>query len=267
MPAGAELTEINYKGYYSAYRSSSANIEIWIANTDDDADSAPVFDTTEMIKIVDQEISITSAGSAYSPTEIMSFELAEPFRYTGGNLRIVVRAESDGSTTNFEADPTGKTYYKENYSSWEAMDASSASSTDMVVVNMTFSNSRRYTGVVIDQADGTPVSGAQITLSSDNVKYTGTSDEVGQFEVPVIQHAKDYSLHIAASGYHPLHLELVDLSTPLTHQLVKSVDSIELPEADAEQPDEPVYNIQGVRVDDSYRGIKISRGRKVLDRR
>lgn len=267
VPAGAEITEISYNGYYTSGSPSTAAIEVWIQNTDDTVETDPVFDTASMTKVAERTLTFDRKGSSYEAVEMMSFTLDTPFIYSGSNLRVVIRTQSNGYNANFETDESGTTYYKQNNSSWESLDAQSPSATGMSVINLTFNNARRFKGQIADEADAVPIADASVTLTSGNVKYFGTTDEVGQFEIPVIRHDRDYSLDISAEGYQPLHIESIDLSEEKTHMLRSDgTSSVGQPVITRPDTTDAVFNIRGVRVSDSYRGIKIRKGNKTINK-
>lgn len=267
VPAGAEITEISYNGYYGSSSPSTAAMEVWIQNTGDALDSDPVFDTGSMTKVAGRTLTFDRKGSSYEAVEMMSFTLDTPFVYSGGNLRVVVRTQSNGYNANFEADDSGTTYYKQNNTSWESLDAQSPLSTSMSVMNLAFNNARRFKGQIADEANAVPVGGASVILTSGNVKYSGTTDEVGQFEIPVIRHDMNYSLDISAEGYLPLHVDNIDLSEEKTHLLRSDgTSSADQPVITQSETTDAVFDIRGIRVDDSYRGIKIRKGDKTITR-
>jgi len=248
MPAGAEIEQISYYGYYSSMSASDAEIEVWIANTDDTEDAGPLFDTGGMVKAASKQIHFDRKGDATQSVEMMSFTLDEPFIYAGGNLRIVVRAESNGYNANFESDSSGTTWYKQGNSGFDALETASPRNDGMSVVRFVYNNSRTYKGTVLSEETSGPIEGASLVLTSDNVKYTGVTDDLGQFEIPVIRHDRTYKLDISADGFLPLMLDEVDLSEEKTYMLKvdpRAGNCVTGIGGEAEQTD--AYTLHGLR--------------------
>ena len=103
-------------------------------------------------------------------------------------------------------------------------------------------------------------------LTSGNVKYEGTTDATGAFEIPVVQRDLPFTLTVTAKDYLPLTVGNVDLSENNEYRLTvdpsTGIDAIE-----GENSQKHLFNLQGVPVDESYRGIKVGKGVKKLENR
>ena len=231
-----------------------------------DASGDPVFDTEGMTPVAQKDFRYGSKGSQYGAVEMLDFDLAEPFKYDGGALRVVIRCNGTGSTTNFESDSSGTAYFKQNDSSWEALDAQTPKTCNMPVAYITYRNVATFAGRVSDSADNSPIEGARVMLTSGNVKYEGATDATGAFEIPVVQRDLPFTLTVTAKDYLPLTVGNVDLSENNEYRLTvdpsTGIDAIE-----GEISQKHLFNLQGVPVDESYRGIKVGKGVKKLENR
>lgn len=265
VPAGAEITELRFDGYYNSMSESDAVVEVWLQNTDDLPDADPVFDTSQMTKVASKAFNFKYKGSPSEAVEMMSFTFDEPFFYSGSSLRMVVRTESTGYNAGFETDRTGTTWYKRSNSSFEQLENASPMADDMCVANLTFSNSRHFRGNVVSEEDAEPVCDASVILSSGDVRYSGTTDDLGHFDIPVIRHTLPYKLSITADGFLPKELNEVALGEENTHVLKKDLnagvnDALNI----GRQDKESVYTLQGLKAQPRAKGITVSKGRKTI---
>ncbi len=266
VPADAEIEEISYHGYYTSLSSSDAEIEVWMANTEDGETAEPVFDTTGMVKVATKTLHFDRTGTEAYPVEMMSFTLDEPFIYTGANLRIVLRTESNGYNANFEVDDSGITWFKKGNASFETLEAAAPQSEDMSVVRFRYNNSRTFRGTVISEETSEPVAGASVRLTSGNVRYSGETDDFGQFEIPVIKHGKSYNMDVTADGFLPLSLESIDLTEERIHKLKVDPESgVQTLTTEGWINDDDAYNLRGIKAGDADKGVVIKKGRKLIN--
>lgn len=265
IPAGSDITRLAYNGYFSGYNNVDISVSVYMQNVAN-ASGDPVFDTEGMTPVAQKDFRYGSKGSQYGAVEMLDFDLAEPFKYEGGALRIVIRCNGTGSTTNFESDSSGTAYFKQNDNSWEALDAQTPKTCNMPVAYITYRNVATFAGRVSDSADNSPIEGARLMLTSGNVKYEGTTDATGAFEIPVVQRDLPFTLTITAKDYLPLTIGNVDPSENNEYRLTvdpsTGIDAIE-----GENSQKHLFNLQGVPVDESYRGIKVGKGVKKLENR
>lgn len=266
VPAGSDISSLLYKGYYSStYKDVDISVSVYMQNVSDAA-ADPVFDTDDMTLVAQKDFQFSQKGSQYSSVDILDFDLTEPFKYAGEALRVVVRCNGTGSTVNFESDDSGTAYFKQNDNSWEILDAQTPKSCNMPVAYITYLNVATFAGKVSDNADNSAIEGAHVMLTSGNVKYEGSSDATGAFSIPVVQRELPFTLTITAKDYLPLTVENIDLTENNEYRLsVDPFTGIGLIECgrDGQQ----LFNLQGVSVDESYRGIKVGKGVKKLENR
>lgn len=267
LPAGAELLSLTYMGYYNPgmYNPFDAAVKVWLKNSEEKLPEAEIFNTDGMTLVYDSEISFTTIGSAASHDILMNLTLSEPFKYEGGYLYVMISTVANGSNMYYETDKTAEAYYRTG-TTQANLEGKTASKGEMPVVRITFDNKRFYTGQVVLKDDKTPVENARVTLSSDGVEYSGTTDSDGRFEIVVIQHTLTYSLRVE----HPLYVTHtaadVDLSSPAYVELSTNLLGVENVIVDDENvkfnPELPMYDIMGRRVSEKYRGVVIQNGHK-----
>ena len=99
LPAGTMIHKIVFRGY-NTNTDHTTNVSAWIENTTDGvfagapetSYSVPV---DGMKQIYDGDYTFRQAGGSGNLVDMLVFELAEPFEYTGENLRVVVRSSAD----------------------------------------------------------------------------------------------------------------------------------------------------------------------------
>lgn len=295
---GDKIGSIIYRAYNTdSLKMATTLLSAWYEWTDDVTLSKPgstQFDTSSMTPIqVNKSRSWEFTGKdAESATDYIVFQFSEPLVYQAGkSLRIFMRSvdpdtpadpynipegwRSENTTsTNFErTSASGGVWCYRAYSNIDAsMQLEDLSRecdfypTDLpaihlgLVVEPTF-----FTGTITNGQQ--PVAGATITLSNAvyDVQYTGTTDNLGQFNIPVIQDKLDYVVTITAEGYQD-YTALVSQFTYNVYTLVADGQATAIVNAFVQRDSSTVFDLQGRRVSKSQmrKGLYIEGGRKVV---
>lgn len=202
LPAGADITSFVIKGInVNGTDRLDADVQVWMQNTTD-AETVASFDTEQMTFVYDDSQSFAGATTLIDKYVVT---LDEPFRYTGHNLRLVVKTVSDDwENQAFEVDETHVAYLKTADTEADML-AAEAVATALPVLHMQYQNCRKLQGTV-SSSYGTPIAGATLTLTAGSVRYAATTDADGRYELPVVQYALTYQLAVEAEGYRPFTL-------------------------------------------------------------
>lgn len=202
IPAGSLISSISYKGRSAEDYTVNATMQVWMENTADADGSAEGRDVSQMTLVYDGVQNIEPSDSV-----ILTFPLSQPFKYEGGNLRIVVKSvSSDECKTYFTADNSGANSYCRYDETEAGMTSSHYMPTNMAVVCVTYDNAVHMKGKVLNSSDET-IEGAIITLTAGNVIYSAVSASDGTYDVTVFQSDKTYSLAATAEGYNEVTIE------------------------------------------------------------
>lgn len=208
LPAGTMIHKIVFRGY-NAKEVLTTHVSAWIENTTDGvfagapetSYSVPV---EGMTQIYDGDYTFEFKGESGNMVDMLVFELAEPFEYTGENLRVVVRSSSDlFKMIYFDADNnvSGASIMRRTDDKVLA-EQSWSLQTEMPV--MTLSVEKDLTvlsGKVVSSKDQTAIEGAQVKLVSGNVEYSGVTDGEGEYSIGVYQDTKEYTVIAEKEGY------------------------------------------------------------------
>lgn len=208
LPAGTMIQKIIFRGY-NTRETHTTHVSAWIENTTDGvfagapetSYSVPV---EGMTQIYDGDYTFELKGESGNMVDMLVFELAEPFEYTGENLRVVVRSSSDlFKMIYFDADNnvSGASIMRRTDDKVLA-EQSWSLQTEMPV--MTLSVEKDLTvlsGKVVSSKDQTAIEGAQVKLVSGNVEYSGVTDGEGEYSIGVYQDTKEYTVIAEKEGY------------------------------------------------------------------
>ncbi len=278
IEAGSKITSITYRGY-NTNSDFTSNVTIWMANAEENAlvnlGSSTLYNTEGMTQVYNAPYTFVAGGTYAEPTDMLSIKLAEPFEYTGGCLRIIVRSLNDSwkSGYNFEVDgnATGQCIYRRNDTQNTFLNGSSSSSaTKMPVVYLGIEQEPAvYSGTVID-TDGNPLEGVTVTLTSQTLRaatagpavYTATTDAQGAFSVQVVQTDKPYAANFAKEGYKDVNLEGVDFangSVVLDEPVVMEPDQVTGVDSISGKAVAGVkyYNVAGQASNKAFDGVNI----------
>lgn len=286
LSPGTKITRIAFRGKGTSNKDITANVQVWLENTEDATPQNVLLDA-EKIAAMTQVYNGSYAFSIKTETsEVLVVELAEPFVYTGQNLRVCAHSESSGwATTYFEQDNTvtGQSIYRASDTSLPA----TFTACNLPVMYLTVSNEpAQMSGRVTDQqgngiADATitltaratepvePIDGAPRRIINNNVTYTATTDADGNYTMQVFQAGLQYDVVVEAEGYETA-TDVVDFAAGnLDKDFVLTSTTTGINDVNAEVLDEnaPIYDIMGRRLTSKpSQGIYIQNGRKYIAR-
>lgn len=206
FPAGAKILQLVYRGYKTT-DTHKAHVKVWIENTTDGIFTSKPEDlhpTSGMTQIYDGEYTFEKKGSSQDIQDMLVIPLAEPFEYTGENLRVIVRAEKidEFKSVAFECDRNVEdaSAYRRNDSAVPT--GSLTLSSELPVVHILVEKElTTLSGKVVSSKDQSAIAGAAIKLVSGNVEYSGISGEDGSYNIGVYQDTKEYVLSVEKEGY------------------------------------------------------------------
>ena len=206
FPAGAKILQLTYRGYKTT-ETHKAHVRVWIENTTDGIfESAPddLHSTDGMTQIYDGEYTFEQKGSSSDIQDMLVIPLAEPFEYTGENLRVIVRAEKidQYKSVAFECDRNVQNASAYRRDDNKIPEGSLTLSSELPVVHMLVEKDLTVlSGKVVSSKDQSVIAGAAIKLVSGNVEYSGTSSDDGSYSIGVYQDMLEYTLTAEKEGY------------------------------------------------------------------
>lgn len=209
LPAGTMIHKIVFRGY-NTNTDHTTNVSAWIENTTDGvfagapetSYSVPV---DGMKQIYDGDYTFRQAGGSGNLVDMLVFELAEPFEYTGENLRVVVRSSADSFNNKiyFDTDDNvnNASIIRHTDSGVLAEKSWSLQSAMPVMTLQVEKELTVLSGKVVSSKDQSAIAGAAIKLVSGNVEYSGVSGEDGSYNIGIYQDTKEYVLSVDKEGY------------------------------------------------------------------
>lgn len=280
IDANSMITSLTYKGYSTGSKTLTPTVTIWLANADDATlvngiANVPLYNTDGMTKVFEEVVTFEPKGSSSETVDMLVANLSEPFMYTGGNLRVIVRSVNDDWTSfyfEYDGNVSGQCVYRRNDNQDTFLNGTTVSATyNMPVVYLGIQKEAvTYSGVVND-TDGNPLEGVTVTLTSQAGRgatagpavYTATTDEEGKFEVNVVQADKTYDATFSKDGYKDVNIEGIDfadgsvaLDEPVVMELdnVTGVNGINTGKTVASVK---YYNVAGQAADKAFQGVNI----------
>ena len=280
IDANSMITSLTYKGYSTGSKTLTPTVTIWLANADDATlvngiANVPLYNTDGMTKVFEEVVTFEPKGSSSETVDMLVANLSEPFMYTGGNLRVIVRSVNDDWTSfyfEYDGNVSGQCVYRRNDNQDTFLNGTTVSATyNMPVVYLGIQKEAvTYSGVVND-TDGNPLEGVTVTLTSQAGRgatagpavYTATTDEEGKFEVNVVQADKTYDATFSKDGYKDVNIEGIDfadgsvaLDEPVVMELdnVTGVNGINAGKTVASVK---YYNVAGQAADKAFQGVNI----------
>lgn len=209
LPAGTMIHKIVFRGY-NTNTDHTTNVSAWIENTTDGvfagapetSYSVPV---DGMKQIYDGDYTFRQAGGSGNLVDMLVFELAEPFEYTGENLRVVVRSSADSFNNKiyFDTDDNVNNASIIRHTDSGVL-AEKSWSLQSVMPVMTLQVEKELTvlsGKVVSSQGQSAIEGAQVKLVSGNVEYSGVTDGEGEYSIGVYQDTKEYTVIAEKEGY------------------------------------------------------------------
>lgn len=195
MPANTNFTSLIFK----VSGSQTIPMQVWIANTEDSAPASnqdtPV-STEGMTQVLNSEAVALSDGDF-----VINF--TEPFTYTGNNLRIYVESldgVGSGNASFYKnSNTTNQAVVRKSDQALTSNNKFSAAGLPALTLGYEAAPTT-FKGVLsINKKDQTSavVAGATVTLTSDNVQYSGTTDADGKYEFDVLQNQRTYDISVS----------------------------------------------------------------------
>ena len=188
-----KITGVIFKGSYSN-SDLEKSVKVYLQNVDDEELTMTKFvalDVTGMTLVYDGKKTLVSGVE-----NLLDIQFDSPFTYEKGkNLRMIISVVSDTykSGATFNHDNTDNSHCKYRYSDGDILNAS-VYTTTLPVANFTIEVLPATVSGIVTTVDGTsPLAGAEVTLTSDNVIYRATTDAEGKYQATVYQVEKTYS--------------------------------------------------------------------------
>ncbi len=285
LAPGTKITRIAFRGKGSTAKSITATVQVWLENTEDATPQQVLLDADKTAAMTQVYNGNYDFNVTRESADILVIELAEPFVYTGQNLRVCAHSESSGwVTTYFEQDNTvtGQSIYRASDSSLPA----TYSNSNLPVMYMTVSNEPAVMSGRVTNTKGAAIAGATVTLTAQPVEvepvegaprrvinnavtYTTTTDADGNYELTVFQQALTYDVTVEADGYDRA-TDVIDFANGNRQMdFVLTQDLTGITDVDVQQLDQnaPIYDLMGRRVQGQLTpGIYIQNGRKFIVR-
>lgn len=233
LSAGTEITRIGFYYGFSGLKQLDYDVRVWIGNSEktEFTNEDNRISIEGMTQIFDGKITLVMNGS-YDDGNVLSFELPEPMVYDGKSISIVMSADSTGygQTISFMCKSSFDPYKLIQYSvdgsehtlvapeRFETQNASTYQGLPTLVV-YTKNEPAIVTGTVRNRGEVLP--DATLTFQAGNVKYNGTTDTEGAYQVTIFQPG-DYTVTIAKDGNMPY--EVTDPVSVAKESLVKDFD-------------------------------------------
>lgn len=208
LSPGTKITSITYKGYKGGAKVINTTLGIWIANTTDGPQTETPYklaNTDSMTTVYSGSYTYPNVGESNNHQPIITATLAEPFVYTGGNLRIIVRSENQDGWQNFQFEtcPFAYTIARNNDNHDKFLGANYSLKPTPVVYLGVEREPASLSGTVKDSL-GNAIAGAVVKLTGKgNVQYSDTTDASGSYSLAVMKDELAYTLRVDAANYEP----------------------------------------------------------------
>jgi hypothetical protein len=201
LKANDKITAITFKGTPGSNKTfNSLTTDAWVSTEAADAEFvAGGADKTEM-----QHVTLHNEETVnFVANETMDFTitLPNPIVWDGvSSIRIATNMNGHGTylNINFPVDNTysGAAYYSHGGGSW--------SGAYLPVAYLSLDvKEKTLSGQITDAETGDPIEGATVTIRNDvnDVEYTGTTNEEGNYTINVVQDQLSYTVTVEAEGY------------------------------------------------------------------
>jgi hypothetical protein len=201
LKANDKITAITFKGTPGSNKTfNSLTTDAWVSTEAAEAEFvAGGADKTEM-----QHVTLHNEETVnFVANETMDFTitLPNPIVWDGvSSIRIATNMNGHGTylNINFPVDNTysGAAYYSHGGGSW--------SGAYLPVAYLSLDvKEKTLSGQITDAETGDPIEGATVTIRNDvnDVEYTGTTNEEGNYTINVVQDQLSYTVTVEAEGY------------------------------------------------------------------
>ena len=207
LEAGAKIEKIMYRGFKTS-APYTTNLQYYIENTTDEAPvstGTTAYDHSGMTEVYNGEYTFEKKGTQAAPVDYITFDLATPFTYTGGNIRVVIISKSTEDPYAFSIESFKKDGVNVNrYTDVNVLEKQKFSKVSPVPVLYLWTKRQIPTisGTVTNKATGAAIEGAEVTFTSGNTIYSATTDAAGAYSAGIYQDGLDYSVSVAKDGYY-----------------------------------------------------------------
>lgn len=214
IKAGDKITSLSYNGYNTAGELTS-HVKTFIMNCEDtEFGAADMTADEDMTLVFDADVTFAKKGLSSATELMLSVAFNEPFIYTGGALRIKMQSEADSfKNIYFEYDNVPAQCYGQKSDGQKVDQFTSYSECKFPVTTFGIElTPEALTGVVTDEK-GNVLEGVNIVLTAQVaapvegmamapvVQYSTTTDENGEYVLPIIQTDKTYNAVFSLEGY------------------------------------------------------------------
>ena len=217
ISANTDITGMHYFAYLSG--ATSGRMRVWMENTSDTGYNTinPVArDTEDMTLVFDSNINQEAVGTTSSidaMADIFRLNFDEPFTYTGGNLRVMIQFDNTSGSyknafwafDNSYRPDADKMIKFQTDRDLDDLDLEWNWNVNSYGFPVTFFDIAKegapVSGTVTDIATSLPIAGAKVTFTSDDVIYSATTDEAGNYAVTVYQAERIYDAVAAHENY------------------------------------------------------------------
>lgn len=214
IKAGDKITSLSYNGYNTAGELTS-HVKTFIMNCEDtEFGAADMTADEDMTLVFDADVTFAKKGASSATELMLSVAFNEPFIYTGGALRIKMQSEADGfKNIYFEYDNVPAQCYGQKSDGQKVAQFTSYSECKFPVTTFGIElTPETLTGIVVDD-HGTPLADVEIVLTAQVeapamgmmaapvVQYSTTTNENGEYTLPIIQTDKVYTAVYSKDGY------------------------------------------------------------------
>ena len=215
IKAGDKITSLSYKGYNTAGEVTTA-VKAFVMNCEDtEFGDADMTADEDMTMVFDADVTFQKKGASSATELMLSIPFSEPFIYTGGAIRVKMQSEADGyKNVYFETDGTisnmcygqrsdgQKVAQFTSYSAWKfpvttfGVELTPEALTGIVTDDK--GNALEGVSIVLTAQAAAPVEGM---MAAPVVQYSTTTNENGEYTLPIIQTDKVYTAVYSKEGY------------------------------------------------------------------
>lgn len=211
---GSVITNIRFRGRFTATGVGKEAASLFIGNTDANLENANssnevaaiYADTVNMTRLLD----LTKDSLDYAITEneetidIINVDIPGGFVYDGRNIAVVFNGNHVGQPDNRSYIVVDNTQTRSAWARGSDRDNIETSDFERLsalpVMYMTVDNKKTIGGNVITLSSE-PISGANVTVKSDDVEYTAITDENGHYTIDLAKGLLTYNVIFEADGF------------------------------------------------------------------
>ncbi len=212
---GAQLNGIGFNGYIDTGKDFTGPYRVYMTPTElsEITKDTAVEMTDDMLVYSNAEYTEPKDGVKDTAAPVFVTKFTEPYTYTGGNLLVSVAGEFSTYSTYCQFVGSKDTELCKRAivrASDSALTSGSYNQCKLFPQTIFYVNNEpaTFSGTVYSNkpnTDNTPLAGAEIVLTSDDVMYKGVSGEDGTFSINVYQSDLTYVVDATAENYNDYH--------------------------------------------------------------